>query len=381
MPANFQIGLTNNLELFFNTEVYRGIKINSPRHLSGFYLPNTGGAQCGATVLGPGTTGANAGTSVCRPSGMPSAAYPFTGLSAGNYQLGFSGPTFGFAAGTNATLGPPRAGTFGASLYPGVGSAFGSILPGIVLQSAVVSGSERPVSFSTAPSYLPDAPFVSRTWGVSSFNSMDVGIKWRINNALKAVGYGVQAFYRWYPDSAQTAAGFNMLQRGAGPGARRGDFGASFFVDARLASWVNMSGNVGYIFVSNPTAGGFTLLDRPDEFTWAVGLDFPVNKFFQPMLEFTSKTYVRSRTPNALEQDPIDGIAGVRIFPRRWFGVSLGYRINFNQQDGDSLSRATHSPSVPIPCWVFGGDLPNRQTSMVISLSSLSVDAKSVTVM
>lgn len=366
MPANFQIGLTNNLELFFNTEVYRGIKINSPRHLSGFYLPNTGGAQWGAIVLAPGTTGAYAGTSVYRPSGMPSAAYPFTGLSAGNYQLGFSGPTFGFAAGTNATLGPPRAGTFGASLYPGVGSAFGSILPGIVLQSAVVSGSERPVSFSTAPSYLPDAPFVSRTWGVSSFNSMDVGIKWRINNALKAVGYGVQAFYRWYPDSAQTAAGFNMLQRGAGPGARRGDFGASFFVDARLASWVNMSGNVGYTFVSNPTAGGFTLLDRPDEFTWAVGLDFPVNKFFQPMLEFTSKTYVRSRTPNALEQDPIDGIAGVRIFPRRWFGVSLGYRINFNQQDGDSFSGATNSTSVLIPC-------PTGQTGCVAqSISSTS---------
>ena len=349
-PANFQIGLTNNLELFFNTEVYRGIKINSPRHLSSFYLPNTGGAQWGAIVLAPGTTGAYAGQSVYRPTGMPSAAFPFTGLSAGNYGMAFSGPTFGFAANTNATLGPPRSGTPTATLYPGVGSVFGSILPGIVLSTVTVGTSERPSTFSTAPSYLPDAPFISRPWATSSLNSMDIGIKWRFNNSMKAVGWGVQAFYRWYPDSAANGGGFNMLQRGAGPGARRGDIGATFFVDARLASWVNISGNVGYLFVSNPKFGAETLLDRGDEFTWAVGLDFPANKYFQPMLEFTSKKYVRSRTPNALEQDPIDGIAGVRIFPRRWFGMSLGYRINFNQQDRDAFDGATNSTTVVVPC-------------------------------
>ena len=349
-PANFQIGLTNNLELFFNTEVYRGIKINSPRHLSSFYLPNTGGAQWGAIVLAPGTTGAYAGQSVYRPTGMPSAAFPFTGLSAGNYGMAFSGPTFGFAANTNATLGPPRSGTPTATLYPGVGSVFGSILPGIVLSTVTVGTSQRPSTFSTAPSYLPDAPFISRPWATSSLNSMDIGIKWRFNNSMKAVGWGVQAFYRWYPDSAANGGGFNMLQRGAGPGARRGDIGATFFVDARLASWVNISGNVGYLFVSNPKFGAETLLDRGDEFTWAVGLDFPANKYFQPMLEFTSKKYVRSRTPNALEQDPIDGIAGVRIFPRRWFGMSLGYRINFNQQDRDAFDGATNSTTVVVPC-------------------------------
>ena len=166
MPANFQIGLTNNLELFFNTEVYRGIKINSPRNLSGFYLPNTGGSGLGAIVLAPGTTGAYAGLSVFRPTGMPFAAYPFTGANAGNYQIGAgSAPTFGFGPG-NATLGPPRAGSTGASLYPGVGSVFGSILPGIVLQTVTTGGVQRPTVYSTAPSYLTDAPFVARTWGV-----------------------------------------------------------------------------------------------------------------------------------------------------------------------------------------------------------------------
>ena len=36
VPLSFQIGLTNKLELFFSTEAWRGIKVNSPRNLSGF---------------------------------------------------------------------------------------------------------------------------------------------------------------------------------------------------------------------------------------------------------------------------------------------------------------------------------------------------------
>ena len=40
VPASFQIGLTNKVELFFNTEAYRAIKVNSRRNLSSNYLPN-----------------------------------------------------------------------------------------------------------------------------------------------------------------------------------------------------------------------------------------------------------------------------------------------------------------------------------------------------
>src|SRR5215216_5970639 len=41
IPLAFQYGLTNRIELFFNTQAYRAIKVNSPRNLSGFYLPNS----------------------------------------------------------------------------------------------------------------------------------------------------------------------------------------------------------------------------------------------------------------------------------------------------------------------------------------------------
>ena len=158
----------------------------------------------------------------------------------------------------------------------------GSILPGIVLTtSTLANGGQVPASFLTAPTYLPDAPFINRTWGTSAFNSMTVGAKWRFNDSMAASGWGISGFYRWYMDSSDNAGGFNMMQRGSGPGRSSlfaGDAGLSLFADSRVTKWANVSGNVGYVFTSNAEVDGFAILDRPDEFNWAVGADFPVNK-------------------------------------------------------------------------------------------------------
>jgi hypothetical protein len=146
-----------------------------------------------------------------------------------------------------------------------------------------------------------------------------------------------------------------MMQRGAGPGGNRGDIGVVGFADARLKPWLNISANVGYNWNSSAKAdfpsGTFTLLDRPDELMAAVGIDFPVNKFFQPILEFRSLQYVGGRTPNAFENHPMDGIAGARIFPARWFGFGLAYRYHFNQQDSGSFdSDDSFTTSVVVNC-------------------------------
>lgn len=362
VPVSFQIGLTNRLELFFNTNAYRGLKINSPRQISGTYLPNAQGYLLPAVVLAPEGPGANAfaGQAVFRPSNMPFAPFPYTGAFAGRYGLPINVPVFGFAGGTQVTLGAPRSGANGnAAFFPGVGSVFGSILPGVVLSTTNVFFpgnviSQRPVSFTTAPSFLPDAPFASRSWATSSFDSFDVGVKWRFNSPNSATGAGVVLFYTWYPDHADDANGFNQLQRGSGPGASRGDFGGSFFVDSRLRKWVNLSANVGYKFTTNPrgTFGGadVVLLDRPDEFTYGVGADFPVNSHFQPILEFRGLRYVGSQTPNAFQVNPMDGLAGVRIFPSRNWGFSFAYRMNMNQQDEDSFDDTSSTANVVIPC-------------------------------
>ena len=199
VPVSFQIGLSDHLELFFNTDAYRGIKVNSPANLSGFYLPNS---RLPGTALTPGAivlgTGALAGRSVFRPASRGFVQFPFVGGSAGIV----------------GTIGAPSGGGGGffgngsASNFPGVGSPFGSILPGIVLQSTtvIVSNPNNPVVvptvFTTTPSYLPDAPFLNRNYGQSAFGTFTVGAKYRFTGPNNPYGIGIIPFYRFYGDKA-----------------------------------------------------------------------------------------------------------------------------------------------------------------------------------
>ena len=370
VPVSFQVGLTDNFELFFNTDAYRAVKVNSPRNLSGFYLPNSringiSGAAIVYAPSGPGT-GINEGRAIFRPAGtQPFVQFPFIGGSAGNFGFPFSGPIFGFPVGTNATLGGVIAGGNGADNFPGIGSPLGSILPGFALQTvcsqvgvtSCVNAATAPSVIVLSPSYLPDAPFINRTYGESAFNTFTVGGKWRFTDVNKPYAIGVQGFYRFYADNANDFSGFNQLQRGASPGSSRGDFGATFFADARLRKWVNISANAGYHYNGSVKSDLFgddvTILDRPDELLLSGGLDFPVNKFFQPILEFRYLKYVGARTPNAFENDPMDGIAGARVFPARWFGFGAAYRYHFNQQDRDSFDDDENAQvsSAFVPCF------------------------------
>lgn len=366
VPISFQIGLSDHIELFFNTDAYRQVKVNSFRNLSSFYLPNsqffnsTLGVvtRPGAIVYAPqgATPGPLSGTAVYRRAGAPFVQFPFVGGSFGNNGFGattgvsspFIGPAFGFAAGTNPTYGAPIAAGDGAALFPGYGSVYGSILPGVVLTTQTINlggtpatNTTAPLAYTVAPSYLPDAPFINRTYGQTAFNTFTVGGKIRFTGPDSPYGIGVIPFYRFYADKADDFAGFNQMQRGSGPGSNRGDFGAIGFADARLRQWLNVSVNVGYINNGDVKAefptGSFTILDRPDELLYGAALDFPVNKYFQPIAEFRGTRYVGGRTPNAFENHPMDALAGVRIFPRRWFGMGFAYRYNINQQDEDAV--------------------------------------------
>lgn len=319
VPLSFQVGVTDNLELFFGTEGWRGVKVNAPRNLSGFYLPNSQVSGGGFLFSPPAIILGNGNTAIFRQAGSPFVQFPFT------------------------SLGTPRSGG-AADNFPNVGSVFGSILPGVVLSTQIIGGGGGegdggiivPLVFTTQPSYLADAPFINRVYGTSSFNSMDFGFKWRMNSNESAVGYGLIGSYRWYLDTADSFSGFNMMQRGSGPGGKWGDVNMTFFADARLHEHINLSGNVGYTYTTNPegtfAGSDYTLLDRPDELQTAIAADFPVNKYMQYILELRHLYYMGGRTPNAFERNPLDGLAGIRVFPRRWWGFGAAYRANLNQQ-------------------------------------------------
>ena len=331
IPISFQIGLNNYVEVFFSTEAYRAIKVNNPQNLSSFYLPNSrvNGALLPALVLAPAGSGGGNGA-IFRPS--LGGLQPFT-------TFPFVGGTFISALpnGARFTIGAPVGGNGStAAQFPGLGSIYGGILPGIVLSTTQVAGATTLNTFTLAPSYLPDAPFINRTYGESSFDTFNFGGKIRLNSPNKPVGVAVLPFARLYADKADSASGFNQLQRGASPGGNRVDFGAYLVGDARVAKYLNISANIGYTYNSSVKgtfpSGKFTILDRPDELTSAVGADFPVNKYFQPIGEFRATKYVGGRTPNALQQNPVDVLGGVRIFPTRYFSITGAYRYNVNQQ-------------------------------------------------
>lgn len=349
LPVSFQIGVTNNFELFFNTDAYRGIKVNSPRNLSGFYLPNSqlsNGLTAPAIVQGP-YNGFFPGQAVFRATGsQPFSQYPFGSTGTG--------------------------GGSGAANFPGVGSVYGSILPGVVLQSGVLGdGTEVPMSYTLAPSYLPDAPFINRTFGESSFSTFTVGTKIRFNNVNDPVGVGIVAYYRFYADNADDFSGFNQLQRGASPGGSNGDFGGALFLGGRLTKWMNLSANVGYHYNSDVKSDSSTLLDRPDELMAAAGVDFPVNKYFQPIAEFRYMKYMGGQTPNAFQNDPMDVILGARAYPTRWLGFGFAYRYMANQQDRESFEDfdGLNGANVVIPCVDMGGQSGTGCVPMVYTNS------------
>jgi len=368
VPLSFNVGLNDHIELFFKTNAYRGIKVNNPKNLSSFYLPNSqlycGTVLCSgpAIVLSPQgpNVGTLRGTAVFRPlNNQPFVQYPFVGGSAGTFGVGPGqiGSLFGFP-GFSATLGPaivqPNSGTFGsADNFPGIGSPVGSILPGIVLATTVLPATALtlpitvPVSYTVSPAYLPDAPFVNRLYGESSFTSFTFGGKIRLTSPNNPLGVGVIGMYKWYMDKADDPSGFNQLQRGASAGGDIGDFIFGGFVDGRLSRHVNISANGTYTLASNPKdAGDFVLLDRPDELRTGVGFDFPINEHFQPIVEVSSVNYVGGKTPNAFPNNPVDALGGIRIFPRRWFGFGLAYRRHLNQQDQDHFNPADFSTPI-----------------------------------
>jgi len=359
IPLSFNVGLNDHIELFFKTNGLRGIRVNTPTQLSSFYLPNSQ-LRFGTTLLctGPAvilppvrTGGSTALTGFsplfrpagppCNVGGQPFRQFPF---------IGATGPNFGLTGNAIAppftsVIGSPvgGSGNFGsASSFPGMGSVVGSILPGIVLSTRTIppnltfNAITVPDVFTVNPAYLPDAPFVNRLYGESSFTNFVAGAKIRLTGPNSPLGVGFIPFYRWYPDKANDFTGFNQMQRGAGPGASIGDFGLIGFVDGRLSEHVNVSANLGYILNSNPKSDAMSdavLLDRPDEFLAGVGFDFPVNEHFQLIGEVRSTMYVAGRTPNAFNNNPVEALAGIKVYPRRWWGLGAAYRRHLNQQD------------------------------------------------
>jgi hypothetical protein len=318
-PVNFQVGFSDHLEVFGYFEAQRVVTSGSPALLSGFYFPDvrTPGVPVGRVVIIPGTNTITLTTT--DPCG----------------NGGFLGP----CAGPNRGPFVARPSGNDTAIYPGLGAPVGGILP------AIPPG--------VRPNYYPNAPFLSRR---ADHHAGDVWIggKVRLTGPENSFGFAFIPLVK-IPTTRELNTG---LQRGRGTGAF--DFGVVAALDGRLSRYINLSGNVGFIKKGDPQADdmnfgplcvgcgviqGFGASDRsldlPNEVRTGIGIDFPLSQYLQLIAEVNSTIFVGSRTPSLIENDPLNAVAGARIFPVRWFGISAAYQRHVNWRKRQDL---VHDP-------------------------------------
>jgi PKD domain-containing protein len=318
-PVNFQIGFSDHLEVFGYFEGQRVVTSGSPTLLSGFFFPDvrTPGVPVGRVVIIPGTNTITLTTA--DPCG----------------NGGFLGP----CAGPNRGPFVARPGGNNTAVYPGLGAPVGGILP------AIPPGNR--------PNYYPIAPFLSRR-ADHHVGDVWIGGKVRLTNPENSFGFALIPLFK-VPTTRELNTG---LQRGRGTGAF--DYGVVAAFDGRLDRYINLSANVGFIKKGDPQADDMNFgplcvgcgviqgfgssersLDLPNELRTGVGIDFPLSQYLQLIAEVNSTVFVGSRTPSLIENDPLNLVAGARIFPARWFGISGAYQRHVNWRKRQDL---VHGP-------------------------------------
>jgi len=313
-PVNFQVGFNDYVEIFANFESYKTLTVGAPGLLSGFYMPDvrTKTLSTGRLVVVPGQNSASVLLSdPCGNGGFPGPCRVPGSLNIGPFT---ARPT------SNNT-----------ALYVGLGAPVGGILPALVP--------------NVNPSYNPAAPFISRFNG-GGMGDVWLGAKIRLTAPKSAAGFALIPVVK-VPITRDLFPG---LENGRSTGSW--DYGLIVAFDGRLNKHINLSSNIGFIRKGDPQAKFMNLgplcagcaviqgygrsekaLDLPNELRAGVGVDFPVSQYLQFITEISSTTFIGSRTPSVLYNNPVDFIGGARIFPTRWLSITAAYQRNLNSFD------------------------------------------------
>jgi hypothetical protein len=305
-PANFQVGFNDYFEFFVNFEAQKLIRSGQPSLLSGYYLPDVR-----TKTLAPGRVTIRPGTNVVGVT---------VGDPCGNG--GFAGPCAPFGPFTAQPTGNDTA------LYPGLGAPVGGILP------AIPAGQ--------IPNYLPSAPFLARFTG-TGVGDLTLGAKIRLTGPNNPFGVALIPLFK-IPTTRELNTG---LERGRSTGAF--DYGLVLALDGRLHKHIHLSTNTSFIKRGDPRAEDMRLgplaggagviqgfgrseraLDLPNEWRSGIGIDFPLSQYLAFAAEITATRYVGSSTPRLLINNPVDLVAGARIFPTRWWSITAAYQRHLN---------------------------------------------------
>jgi outer membrane protein OmpA-like peptidoglycan-associated protein len=358
-PANFTVGFNDRIEIFARYQAQTVVTTGSVGLLSGFYMPDvrTPGLTTGRVVVVPLPDGTLATTTI---------------LSDPCNNGGFAGPC--------TTPGSPAVGPFFAvptgndtALYVRMGAPVGGILP--ALQPNVL------------PSYYADAPFLSRR-ADSHSGDVYLGGKVRLLGPKSPWGLALIPIFK-IPTTTDLT---NGLHRGRSTGAF--DYGLIAAFDGRLSRYINLATNVGFIKKGDPGTDDMNLgplcpgcgvipgsgrsdraLDLPNELRAGIGVDFPLTQYLQMIVEVNSTIYVSSRTPSLLNNNPVNLIAGARIYPTRYLGFSGAYQRHMNWNSSIDLGTPNG--------FIFGVSvghankrveptLPNQPPTVVLNVGAIS---------
>ncbi len=117
-------------------------------------------------------------------------------------------------------------------------------------------------------------------------------------------------------------------------GSQSGQFGyaATFALSRTFSNVATVAANWGYRFTRDPRLNGQHLLTQADQMRVGAGLLFFPESRIQFLNEYNGLIFVGSATPNTTfgARDPVDGIWGVRIYPKRTIALDVGYRYMLN---------------------------------------------------
>ena len=118
------------------------------------------------------------------------------------------------------------------------------------------------------------------------------------------------------------------LRRGLSAGAFQGGFAALFSKTTQDSLRLHL--NVGYNFYGGPENSDVNL---QDEFIYKGGVEFPVSASYRVIMELNGIQYFGEGYPGLNLKSPIDLIAGMRVYPKRWLSLGAGYQMSLNSND------------------------------------------------
>ncbi|HEX9759837.1 MAG TPA: PKD domain-containing protein, partial [Candidatus Acidoferrales bacterium] len=217
------------------------------------------------------------------------------------------------------------------------------------------------------PGYVEEYPFAfSNTGGIGE---VVLGFKYAV--ALESKGQPFSLAIR-NDFIIPTRSGLSDL---LGDQVQSGQFNyqVTGILSKRFGESLILTGNVGGRFARDPRSAGVRLLQQADQFKIGAGLLMFPQRRLQFMSEYGAVIFTGSATPNTTfgARDPVEGIWGLRWYPRENVAFDAGYRYMLNlRAHGD---RSGFVFKIGTTHWAEEPPPPNREPTAACSADKTSV--------